>query len=308
MKFLILPSMEHVALKDIDHVLLANYFAGLRDRCGYWTMKKIRMLLKSIFEEAANDDLIAKNPMRRLPLPNTADADKPVLEKADAAKALIAMESNRSRTGIRDYAITRIGTFCAVRSAEVFGLRWECDLRKDLFIKHSAWEGKLYERHTKKAKPRKVAIDKRTRQALDHWKERSSDTRPEALMFPSEKSGVPFTSRNWLERICNQLAGILVSARRSRSKFCVAVSLRTIRSNSKTCRLTWAMKAVEPPPTSTWWKFRTKFAARRSAMRLKLMRSERRTSPRKRKESRRFENDPLQRWTQLDASYRAAWP
>jgi len=123
-----------------------------------------------------------------------------VLEKADAAKALIAMESNRSRTGIRDYAITRIGTFCAVRSAEVFGLRWECDLRKDLFIKHSAWEGKLYERHTKKAKPRKVAIDKRTRQALDHWKERSSDTRPEALMFPSEKSGVPFTSRNWLGR------------------------------------------------------------------------------------------------------------
>ena len=200
MKFLILPRMDQVALKDIDHVLLANYFAGLKGRCGYWTMKKIRMLLKSIFEEAVNDDLIAKNPMRRLPLPNTADPDKPVLEKADAAKTLMAMESNKSTTGIRDYAITRIGTFCAVRSAEVFGLRWECDLGKDLFIKHSAWEGKLYERHTKKAKPRKVAIDKRTRQALDHWKESCPDTGPEALMFPSEKSGVPFTSRNWLER------------------------------------------------------------------------------------------------------------
>jgi integrase len=44
-----------------------------------------------------------------------------------------------------------------------------------------------------------VSKGKRTRQALDHWKE-TSDTRPEALMFPSEKSGVPFTSRNWLER------------------------------------------------------------------------------------------------------------
>jgi len=78
--------------------------------------------------------------------------------------------------------------FCAVRSAEVFGLRWECDLGKDLFIKHSAWEGKLYERHTKKAKPRKVAVDNRTRLALDSWKEICSDTRPEALMFPSEKT------------------------------------------------------------------------------------------------------------------------
>jgi integrase len=200
MKFLILPTFEHVALKDIDHVFLANYSAGLKGRCGFWAMKKIRMLLKSIFEEAVNDDLITKNPMRRLPLPNTADPDKPVLAKADAAKVLKAMESDNSKTGIRDYAITRIGTFCAVRSAEVFGLCWECDLGKDVFIKHSAWEGKLYERHTKKAKPRKVAVDKRTRQALDDWKEICNDTRPEALMFPSDKPGIPFTSRNWLER------------------------------------------------------------------------------------------------------------
>jgi len=142
MKFLILPTLEHLALKDIDHVFLANYFAGLKSRCGFWSMKKIRMLLRSIFEEAVNDELISKNPMRRLPLPNTADPDKPVLAKADAARVLKAMEDSKSKAGIRDYAITRIGTFCAVRSAEVFGLRWECDLGADLFIKHSAWEGK----------------------------------------------------------------------------------------------------------------------------------------------------------------------
>ena len=111
MKFLILPTLEHIALKDIDHVILANYFAGLKGRCGFWTLKKIRMLLKSIFEEAVNDDLVSKNPMRRLPLPNTADPEKPVLEKADAARVLKAMEDDKSKTGIRDYAITRIGRF-----------------------------------------------------------------------------------------------------------------------------------------------------------------------------------------------------
>lgn len=122
MKFLIPPTLEHVALKDIDHILLANYFAGLKGRCRFWSMQKVR----SIFEEAVNDDLISKNPMRRLPVPNTADPDKPVLEKRDAARVLKAMANNERKTGIRDYAITRIGTFCAVRSAEVFGLRWEC--------------------------------------------------------------------------------------------------------------------------------------------------------------------------------------
>jgi len=200
MKFLILPTFEHLALKDIDHIFLANYFAKLKGRCGFWAMQKIRMLLTSIFEEVVNDDLINKNPMRRLPVPNTADPDKPMLQKKDAARVLNSMAENKSKAGIRDYAITRIGTFCAVRSAEVFGLRWECDLGKDLYIKHSAWEGKLYERHTKKAKPRKVAVDKRTRQTIDNWKKICNDTRPEALMFPSQKPAVPFTSRNWLER------------------------------------------------------------------------------------------------------------
>lgn len=82
MKFLILPTMQHIALKDI--VFLANYFAGLRGRWGFWITRKIRMLLKSIFEEAGNDDLINKNPMRRLPLPSTADPDKPGLREWQA--------------------------------------------------------------------------------------------------------------------------------------------------------------------------------------------------------------------------------
>jgi len=64
-----------------------------------------------------------------------------VLEKANAASGTKAMAENKTKAGIRDYGITRIGTFCAVRSAELFGLRWECDLGEDLFIKRSAWEG-----------------------------------------------------------------------------------------------------------------------------------------------------------------------
>ena len=61
-------------------------------------MQKIRMLLKSIFEEAVNDDLISKNPMRRLPVPDTPDPDKPVLEKVDAAGVLVQPEMEKRRS------------------------------------------------------------------------------------------------------------------------------------------------------------------------------------------------------------------
>ncbi|HEY7098305.1 MAG TPA: tyrosine-type recombinase/integrase, partial [Terriglobales bacterium] len=109
------------------------------------------------------------------------------------------MANRRDALGIRDYDMTRIGTFCAIRSAELFGLRWEGEVGRDLLIQNSAWEG-MYERHTKKAKPRKVAMDGGTREALARWRKVCPDTRPQALMFPSQKPGVPLTSRNWLRR------------------------------------------------------------------------------------------------------------
>ncbi len=198
-KCFLLPTLEYVAVKDIDHSFLAALFNGLAGRCGLWTLKKVRMMLKSIFEEAVNDDLIRKNPMRRLPLPNCADPAKPVLSKGDAAIVLKKLAANDGEIGIRDYAMTRIGAFCAVRSAEVFGLCWESYLGSDLFIQNSAWAGKLFLRHTKKAKPRKVAVDTNTQAAIERWKKICKGTQPGALMFCA-KAGIPFTSRNWLER------------------------------------------------------------------------------------------------------------
>jgi integrase len=108
------------------------------------------------------------------------------------------MAGNQTPHGIRDYVIARVGTFCAVRSAEVFGLRWESYLGDRFLIRDSAWEGKLFENTTKKGK-RHVGIDTNTKRIIERWKAMSLDTRPEALIFPSE-AGTPFASRNWLQR------------------------------------------------------------------------------------------------------------
>jgi integrase len=183
MQSLILPIFEHVFLKDIDHLRLANFFEQLRSRCGYWAMQRIRILMKAILEEALQDDLIGKNPMRRLKMPKTEEPDQPYLAKPEIASVLKHMAGNQTRHGIRDYAIARIGTFCAVRSAEVFGLRWESYLGDRFLIQDSAWEGKLFENTTKKGR-RHVGIDAKTKRILEQWKAICPDARPEALMFP----------------------------------------------------------------------------------------------------------------------------
>ena len=43
----------------------------------------------------------------------------------------------------RDSAILHIGTFCAMRPAEVFGLYWGSFRGDHFVIRNSAWEGKL---------------------------------------------------------------------------------------------------------------------------------------------------------------------
>jgi len=198
MRSVILPIFEQVFLKDIDHLRLANFFEQLRSRCGYWAMQRIRVLMKAILEEAVQDDLIGKNPMRRLKMPKTEEPEQPYLAKPEIASVLRYMAGIQTPHGIRDYAIARIGTFCAVRSAEVFRLRWESYLGDRFLIQDSAWEGKLFENTTKKGR-RHVGIDARTKQIIEQWKAICPDTRPEALIFPSE-SGTPFASRNWLQR------------------------------------------------------------------------------------------------------------
>jgi integrase len=101
-------------------------------------MQRIRVLIKAILEEAVQDDLIGKNPMRRLKMPKTEEPQQPYLAKPEIASILKCMAGNQTPHGIRDQAIARIGTFCAVRSAEVFGLRWESFLGDRL----------LFRRHT----------------------------------------------------------------------------------------------------------------------------------------------------------------
>jgi len=84
-------------------------------------------MLKSVFEDAVDHDVIQKNPIRKVPHPKTKIPFRPVMEKDALRWVLDAVGDNA-----RNSAILYIAVFSAVRPAEVFGLRWR-EQSKDTF-------------------------------------------------------------------------------------------------------------------------------------------------------------------------------
>lgn len=145
-----------------------------------------------------DDDIMGKNPMRRVPMPKTKLPKKPVLETGLVPKVLKAAENEP-----RNNAILHIGTFCAMRPSEVFGLRWGSFLGDHFVIRDAAWKGKLLEDEAK-AEERRVFIPPATRAAIFRWREISKHVRPEDLMFASKK-GNPLIADNFRKRVLAKL-------------------------------------------------------------------------------------------------------
>jgi integrase len=161
-------------------------------------VQKVWTLLRAIVEDAVDDDIVGKNPMRRVPMPKTKLPKRPILEPELVPKVLKAVEGNR-----RNSAILHIGIFCAMRPSEIFGLRWSSFLSDYFVIRDSAWKGRLLEDEAK-AGERRVFIPPATRQAVLRWREVSKHTRPGDLMFASKK-GTPLMADNFRKRVLLKL-------------------------------------------------------------------------------------------------------
>ena len=157
-------------------------------------VQKVWTLLRSILEDAVDDDFIGKNPMRRLPMPKTKLPTRPVLETELVPKVLEAIDDDP-----RNSAILHIGIFCAMRPSEVFGLRWKSFVGDHFVIRDSAWKGKLLEDQAKIGE-RRVFIPPATRAAILRWREKCKHTGREDLMFASRK-GTPLIADNFRKRL-----------------------------------------------------------------------------------------------------------
>jgi integrase len=112
-----------------------------------------------------------------------------------------------------DKALLAVGIFCALRTAEGFGLTWGCYQRKYLSIENTAFEGQLQRHKLKTGASRAlVPIPELVQPIIKAWHRTCEDTGPDALMFPTTGKGrrkgqtVPFDSTNFMERHIHPIA------------------------------------------------------------------------------------------------------
>ncbi len=150
-------------------------------------------------EEAADAELIGKNPARKLVNPETPEPDKQVLPKEQARTLIQSLQ-------FRDRLVMMIAAFCAMPPGEIFGLHWSSWRGDHFHIEGTAWRGvlrpgKATTRHSKAP----VAIPDVLLPALRIWRDQNATAPVDGLIFPSE-AGTPMRPENWLRRRIKPLA------------------------------------------------------------------------------------------------------
>ncbi len=188
------PEFGSARMTDIDAQSIATFFDRLRRERARSVVLKVWTLLQAVLEDAVDSDVLLKNPMRRVPMPKTKLPQKPTLDADLVPKVLKAVENSENPE--RDSAILHIGIFCAMRPAEIFGLRWASFHGDHFVIRDSAWKGKLLPDQAKVGE-RRVFIPPATRKAILRWRQQSN---PTDLIFASKK-GNPLIADNFRKRV-----------------------------------------------------------------------------------------------------------
>lgn len=121
----IAPNIGARNLKDINRLVLQEFFAGLKRKDGKplaaRTVNSIRNLLHAVFDAAVADELIARNPVD---LTKPKKTEKTIINVFTESqyKVLLAIAKQHS---IKAYLVIRIAFATGFRIGEIFGLEYK---------------------------------------------------------------------------------------------------------------------------------------------------------------------------------------
>jgi integrase len=189
----IVPRLGDVELGKLDTFRCQKMLYDLaKENYAESLIKRVRTMLKAALEMAVDMEFLRKNPARKLAIPDCKVASKPVMPKDELRTLLTAI------TDTRDHLIMMIGIFCAVRSSELFGLKWSSHEDDHLTVRSVAWQHKLYDGKAKTRKAKDpIYIPAMIQYEIEQWRKLCPDTSPDALMFPTE-NGTPLDARNFI--------------------------------------------------------------------------------------------------------------
>jgi integrase len=214
----VLPKFGKLAVADVDKVMVQSHLNSLCPKYSKSSIRHVREKLVTVFEEAVEQEFIGRNPAKKTVIPTTARDPKTPVMTLEQLIQLIDSINN-----VRDKAIFLVGTFCAPRTSEVFGLSWrqfhqsaEGELDENYFlIDQIGYDGEILHTTKTKASKAKVHIGPMTLAAILKLRSEAKDTSPDALLFGStnkngrSKKGAPMSAGAWLTKRIQPIADAL---------------------------------------------------------------------------------------------------
>jgi len=163
-------------------------------------VKQARSYLKSIFDEAIEQEFLVKDPTRTLKIPKNLRPKGKQILTWEQMGAIVASASRRDRL------ILMLDMTDALRPSELFALRWQSlDDANTLSLTETVYRRQLRPFRKTPKSLGKMHLPDGLAAELKLWKLECPDPSPEAFMFPNADGGFMDTS-NYRSRILKPLA------------------------------------------------------------------------------------------------------
>ena len=196
----LLAKFEEVPLEMVDKFMLQTHLNNLATRLSQDRVKHARSYLKSIFDEAIDQQFLVSDPARKLKVPNhLRPKNKQVLTWEQMREAL-------AKTSKRDRVLLMLDMTGALRPSELFALRWRSfDNRNTLSITETVYKGQIRPFGKTRKSLGDIYLPAGLAAQLLHWKQVCPDSSPDAFIFPNSNGGVMDTG-NYRNRVLKPLA------------------------------------------------------------------------------------------------------
>ena len=183
--------------------LLLNKLAA--DGYGETSVGRIRTYIKACFEYATDEDLVSKNPARKLEMPTIR---KKVCERFLSLEEIGALLSEAAP---REHLVLHILTACGLRPAEILVLRMEdfdgTKLRIDEALKdREKGEARIGRTKTKESDSSVPVPPDLSREIAAWIAAHPERTNPRAFLFPNRRE-TPYSVGNYLKRLSEAVSG-----------------------------------------------------------------------------------------------------
>ena len=187
-------------LDTFDRFMLQTHVNVLAERYSQDRVKQARSYLKSIFDEAIEQEFLVKDPSRKLKIPkNLRPKDKRILSWEELWSIL-------AETARRDRLLLLLDMTEALRPSELFALRWRSfDNLNTLSITETVYRRQIRPFGKTPGSLTKVHLPDGLASELRRWKRECKNSSPEVFIFSNADGGCLDTS-NYRFRVLRPLA------------------------------------------------------------------------------------------------------